>query len=336
MISAVSEQFWSDIEGDLPPGPGVVRRRVREDSNRNLFLGLTYPGRERLLGLAVDTEVLGDIRLPSTRALRTAKELGISGEVELRIILAAPEMASVFTPFCNDVIEAVAAAEDDQAGVSILLERFGHWQRLFALEGGGLSSHDAQALFGELWVLEHLFERPLGRKAIEAWRGPEREDRDFLMSGLGIEVKTTRADEPAAVTIANEDQLDVAGLDVLYLVALKLEVLHGGQGVTLNDSVNSVQGSLVSEAVALFRDKLLRYGYLDQHSDRYDDDVFVVREVTAFKVEEGFPRIVGSGLVAGVGSVTYRLGLAACEPWRRTLEEVRAAVILAASKEGIL
>ena len=329
MIPVISEQVWGNIEDQMPRGPGVVRRRVREDSERNLFVGLTYPGRERLLELVVSAEILGDLRLPSTRALRTVRETGARGEVEVRVILAAPEMANVFTPFCNDVIETVAAAEDDRAAVRVLLERFAHWQRLFASEGGGLSSLDAQALFGELWVLEHLFIPP-SVQSIEAWRGPDREDRDFLMNGLGIEVKTTRGDEPAAVTIANEGQLDVAGLDVLYLITLKLEVLLGGKGVTLNDSVASLQNALVPEAVPVFRDKLLRYGYLDQHSDRYDDVVYVIREVAAFRVEEGFPRIVGRDLVSGVGSVTYRLGLSACEPWRRTLEELRVAVTRAA------
>ena len=76
----------------------------------------------------------------------------------------------------------------------------------------------------------------------------------------------------------------------------------------------------------LFRDKLLRYGYLDQHSDRYSDVAYVIREVMTFKVEEGFPRIIENDLVPGVGSVRYRLALSACEPWRRTLHELHKAV----------
>ena len=332
MTPLIDEQVWDNIEEQIPRAPGVLRRRVREDSERNLFVGITYPGRERLLELAVSAEVFGDIRLPSTRALKTVREPGVAGEVEVRIILSAPEMAGVFTPFCNDVIEAVAATEDDRAAVSVLLERFAHWQRLFASEGGGLSSLDAQALFGELWVMEHLIMPLPCVQAIKAWRGPEREDRDFLMSGLGIEVKTTRGDEPAAVTIANEGQLDIVGLDALYLVALKLEVLQGGKGATLNDSVASMRAALVPEAVSLFRDKLLRYGYLDQHSNRYEDVIYVIREVEAFKVGEGFPRIIGKDLISGVGSVTYRLALSACEPWRQTVDELRSAVAMVASE----
>ena len=135
----IDEQVWSDIKAQIPPGPGVVRRRVREDSERNLFVGVTHPGGERVLELVVTADAVGDIRLPSTRALKTVQERGTTGQVEIRIVLAAPEMAGVFTPFCNDVIGAVAAAEDDRAAVSALHGRFAHWQSLFASEGGWLS-----------------------------------------------------------------------------------------------------------------------------------------------------------------------------------------------------
>ena len=327
----IGEQVWVELEAETPQGSGIVRRRVREDSERNLFVGVAHPGGERVLELIVSTDAVGDVSLPNTRGLKTSKGNEAAGEVELRIMLAAPEMAGVFTPFCDDVVQAVAAAEDDRVAVSTLLQRFAYWQRLFAAEGGGLSSIEAQALFGELWVLEHIFLPLSGVQSIEAWRGPDREDRDFLMSGLGIEVKTTRGDEPAAVTIANEAQLNVSGLAALYLVTVKLEVLRGGRGTTLNDSVTSIRDALVPEAVSQFRDKLLRYGYVDQHSDRYSDVVYVIREVATFSVEDGFPRIVESDLTSGVGSVTYRLAIAACEPWRRTLDELRTAVIHAAS-----
>ena len=322
----LGEHVWDELGAEAPPGPGIVRRRVRGDSARNIFIGVAYPGGERVLELVVSTDAAADINLPNTRALTTVQADGAPGEVELRIMLAAPEMAGVFTRFCDDVIGAVAAAQSDPGAVRNLLERFAHWQRLFAAEGGGLSSIEAQALFGELWVLENLFLSLGGSQSIEAWRGPDREDRDFLVSGLGIEVKTTRADEPAAVTISNEAQLDVAGLDALYLVILKLEALRGGKGSTLNDSVDSILDALALEAVPLFRDRLLRYGYFDQHSDRYNGVVYVIREVAVFRVEEGFPRILEKDLVPGVGSVTYRLALSACEPWRRALDELHAAV----------
>lgn len=327
----ISEQFWRELEAQTPPGPGIVRRRVREDSTRNLFIGVAHPRRERVLILVVSNDAAGNINLPATRALKTVQADGELGEIEFRITLIAPEMKDVFTPFCDDVIDAIAPADNDRGAVSILLERFANWQRLFATAGGGLSSLEAQALFGELWVLEHAFLPLSGVQSMEAWRGPDREDRDFLIKGLAIEVKTTSGDEPVTVIIANEGQLNVVGLDVLYLVALKLEVLKGGRGTTLNDAVASVRNALTPKAALLFRDKLLRYGYLDQRSDRYSDVAYVIRDVMTFRVEEGFPRIIENDLVPGVGSVRYRLALSACEPWRRTWQELHKAVADTAS-----
>ena len=328
----ISEQFWRELESQTPPGSGIVRRRVREDSTRNLFIGVAHPRRERVLILVVSANAADNINLPATRGLKTIQTDSGAGETELRITLITPEMKDVFTPFCSDVIDAVAPADNDRVAVSILLERFANWQRLFATAGGGLSSLEAQSLFGELWVLEHLFLPLSGVQSVEAWRGPDREDRDFLISGLAIEVKTTSGDEPVTVIIANEGQLNIGGLDVLYLVTFKLEVLKGGRGTTLNDAVASIRNALAPEVALLFRDKLLRYGYLDQHSDRYSDVAYVIREVMTFRVEEGFPRIIENDLVPGVGSVRYRLALSACEPWRRPLQELHKAVTDTASE----
>ncbi|MDE0671509.1 MAG: PD-(D/E)XK motif protein [Caldilineaceae bacterium] len=327
----ISEQFWRELEAQTPPGAGIVRRRVREGSTCNLFIGVAHPRRERVLILVVSANAASNINLPTTRGLKTIQTDGGTGEIELRITLIAPEMKNVFTPFCSDVIDAVAPADNDRVAVSILLKRFANWQRFFATAGVGLSSLEAQALFGELWVLEHLFLPLSGVQSVESWRGPDREDRDFLIRGLAIEVKTTSGDEPFTVIIANEGQLNVGGLDVLYLVAFKLEVLKGRRGTTLNDAVASIRSTLAPEAALLFRDKLLRYGYLDQHSDRYSDVAYVIREIMTFRVEEGFPRIIENDLVPGVGSVRYRLALSACEPWRRTLQELHKAVTDTAS-----
>lgn len=325
------EELWAELEAETLLGPGHLRRRVRADSERDLFIGVMLPNRERVLELAVTTEAADDLRLPATRALKILQEPSPPAKVEIRIVLAAPEMTGVFTPFCEDVIQAVAVSPDDRAAVSTLLERFTHWQRLFAAEGGGLSSLEAQALFGELWVLENVLLQSTSHRSIESWRGPEQENRDFLLNGLGIEVKTTRSQEPTFVTISSEAQLNTAGLETLYLIAIKLEVLEGGQGATLIDLVASVRRALAPEAISRFDDKLLRYGYVDQDADRYSDVVYVVREVAAFEVTDGFPRIIESDLVTGVGGVIYRLGLAACEPWRQNLDALSAAVVRAES-----
>ena len=124
----ISEQFWRELESQTPPGSGIVRRRVREDRTRNLFIGVAHPRRERVLILVVSADASGNINLPVTRGIKTIQTDGGPGEIELRIILIAPEMEDVFTSFCSDVIDAVAPADNDRVAVSILFERFANWQ----------------------------------------------------------------------------------------------------------------------------------------------------------------------------------------------------------------
>jgi hypothetical protein len=322
------EEIWADLEGRAPPGPGLVRRRVHEESARNLFLGVSFPARERVLVLVVTADSIEGVTLPSTKALRTTLEPAArEGESEVRVTLVVPEMAAVFTPFCEDVVTTVSVAPDDHAAVAALLERFAHWRRLLAAaDAMGLSNVEAQGLYGELWVVRNLVIPALGDSAIEAWRGPDREDRDVLISGVGLEVKTTIGDEPATVVITNERQLGLTGLRALYLIALKLEGLRGGAGETLNQAIDAVRSSVGPEAAAQFRDKLLDYGYLEQHAPRYDEIRYMLREVAAFEVTDGFPRISEADLRPGVGHVTYAVALSACEPWRRALDQVEAVV----------
>ncbi|MGE3961765.1 MAG: PD-(D/E)XK motif protein [Dehalococcoidia bacterium] len=326
----LEEGIWRAMESEVPPGSGVLRRRIREESARNLFLGIAHPGRERFLALVVGTAAASDLQLPSTGALRTFVETDPDDHAELRIVLTVPEMSGVFTSFCEDVSAAVAAVDSDERAVAVLVERFAFWRRLFTGDEPGLSALEAQALYGELWVLQHLVLPHLGHRTVDAWRGPIHEDRDFLFNALALEVKTTRGDEPTAVTITNEAQLDLAGLDRLYLVALKLDLLRGGRGDTLNSTVAAIREALEPIAAVEFRDKLLRYGYLDQQFERYTDTAYVIREVAIFRVEEGFPRIIERDLLPGVGSVTYRLALSACEKWRSSPAQLEEALVAAA------
>src|SRR5438046_1335099 len=117
----ITEEVWQELEKQHPAIPGLVRRRVREDSDRNLFLAVAHPSLQRALILGVAPDSAGDLpELPSTRALHTVVDSGPSGLVEVRVLLTAPEMARVFTPFADDVIEAVAGTKDDRGALQAM------------------------------------------------------------------------------------------------------------------------------------------------------------------------------------------------------------------------
>jgi hypothetical protein len=54
---------------------------------------------------------------------------------------------------------------------------------------------------------------------------------------------------------------------------------------------------------------LLRSGYNEIHRDLYLNEGYHVEEVNVFEVKEGFPRIVGSDLMPGVGGLKYTIDL---------------------------
>ena len=85
-----------------------MRRRVREDSERNLFVGVAHPGGERVLELVVSADAVGRHQTPkSLVALKTVQEPGTAGDKSRFVSFSLlPRWQSVFTPFCNDVIES--------------------------------------------------------------------------------------------------------------------------------------------------------------------------------------------------------------------------------------
>jgi hypothetical protein len=153
--------------------------------------------------LAVTNEVAGAIlELPKTKSIRTEIASYESNVVEITVRLVASEMKRVFTPFCEDVAESMAASESDGAAVQALLSRFMHWRRLLAsLSDSTLSPNEAMGLYGELWVLRNLIFPVCDQESAAVWRGPDRDDHDFVVKGFGIEVKSTGADKPIEVVI---------------------------------------------------------------------------------------------------------------------------------------
>jgi hypothetical protein len=171
--------------------------------------------------------------------------------------------------------------------------------------------------------MRHLIFPVLGDEAVRIWTGPDRDDRDFQVGTIGVEVKTTITDNPPVVEIRSERQLQTDGLPHLFLVAMSLDALPAGSGQTLNEIVDELDGGFSSAAQSDLRDRLLEYGYTGVHRHRYDRTRYTLRELWVLEVGEGFPRITENYLPSGIGRVRYHLALSGCGAWRRTPDELR-------------
>ncbi len=69
-------------------------------------------------------------------------------------------------------------------------------------------------------------------------------------------------------------------------------------------------------AEADLEEKLIAYGYLDTHQSLYATTGYTVREHAFYRVVQGFPRLVETDLIDGVGGVQYHLVIAACAAHR--------------------
>jgi hypothetical protein len=190
-----------------------------------------------------------------------------------------------------------------------------------------LSDEKQAGLFGELIVMRHLLTAGLpALSASSAWTGPLGAHQDFQYEGSSIEVKGSRQTQPTTVRISSERQLDATGMKRLFLVHVGLDPRLDGVGDSLPSLVDSVRQLCGRESNAglVLDDRLIAYGYLDVHAPRYEPLSFTVRNLDAFEVLEGFPRIVECDVPPGVGEVSYLLALSACEGFRVTPEVVWA------------
>jgi hypothetical protein len=236
----------------------------------------------------------------------------------------------VFTSLVQDVVTVTSEADDAEAAARAFQFRLGQWQRLLQRDRrSGLTDEEQRGLYGELCVLQdQVLPLLLPLEAVQAWTGPEGTAKDFQFpGGVALEVKTSLARPPHEIRIANERQLDDTGLEALFLLFRLLEV-HRGSGETLPHRVERLRKALspAPAARALLDERLEDYGYFDVHAVQYREAGYVPRSAHLYGVRDGFPRITGASLPAGVGGVSYVVSAAACAPFELPLHQLPAAL----------
>jgi hypothetical protein len=217
----------------------------------------------------------------------------------------------VFGRMCQDLYDETAQLETENEVANLFQVRLDLWQQLFnRLEGGILAGNQIKGLVAELTVLQHFLSSssrsPL--EVVAAWVGPLRSDQDFVFTDLAIEVKAVSAGK-GSVQISSIAQLDAPIRLVLWVISLK-ESSHGDTAnISLNGLVTSLETTLAQmpDALSLFRDRLLRYGYIEHSA--YDDCVFAITNQSTFWICENFPRLIRSNVPEGITAVSYSLRL---------------------------
>ena len=311
------------------------KRLFSADTPHGLWFALDEDGRPMLL-ITHDTTPPARSSLPELKGVEVfshREEGRTSARLGLRLRTA--EHRDLFERLCCDVAEAATLAETEAGAVSMFLNRMHRWHALLRRGSGRLSREEQKGLFGELYFLETV---PLDLYpplfAVQTWQGPAGEPKDFAFGQVGVECKTKSASGRDHVRISSEHQLDLEGLDQLFLFVLDLAPAPADHqdGETLKCLVERLRSRLAHQdeaAVDALNRSLESLGYL--HEDDYTEFTWLTQRSRQYAILDDFPRITPESFAAAVQNVTYRLDLTECELWLQEREIFRSTIIAEAS-----
>jgi hypothetical protein len=323
-------EVWGELEDAATgSGSGRLRRRVEAGSKMDLYLELVLPERHRAVSLTVAAAAAaGHEDPPQAAALdHVVSSDGPGQRVTFSLELNDRAAVDLFEVLADDLVGAVAAADEDAEGVGIWNGRIARWQRLLRRAPNGLGPELQRALMAELWILREVIAPVAGpAAAVRAWHGPSRSRHDFQLPRTSVEVKSCAANQPQVVTINGERQLDDVGTPALHLAHVSLDIHHNGPE-SLPAMVDSVRALAAgSGAEVELEDRLIEFGFADVHVGRYAGTGYTVRDSRFFHVVEGFPRLTEADLPEGVGGLRYRLAIAACADFEISAGEFRGVL----------
>lgn len=158
------------------------------------------------------------------------------------------------------------------------------------------SSHSLEierevGLFGELIVFLGLTRTVGSKEALAAWLGPQREEHDFALCGLNIEVKTTRS-ERRIHWIESLTQLCPTGSRPLWLVSCQITSAGPGAGNGLPDLVHLARAEARDdEDRAALEARLRQAGWRDRFERTCQGPWALRTKLAAFAVTDDFPRL---------------------------------------------
>lgn len=307
------ERVWSlaieKARDAPPPVDGFLFFLLDEMADKKVFGGVDA---EHNVVLALEVH-----EKPATATLRSAaldyfrlQREGF-GTWLMVLRLRRPELSPVFGRLCQDLIDGIGTADDEETLIRLVLRRLALWQRLFDQGGAGLlQSHQVMGLLAELLYMDSVLScgQRTASEVAAAWVGPSGADQDFRFSAEAVEVKAVG---PGArgITISSLRQLDGPLPVVLSVWSMRPASADEKGAFTLNGLAASLEQRFTSDPVALaaFRDSLLEVGYVEH--PHYDEVAFEPLQTEHFMIKGDFPRLTTTTVPVGVTSATYVLSL---------------------------
>lgn len=317
-VSKALTAAWEASSVEAGEGHGYYRRRIPLQLVLPVYAGVIVPGKVRCLSFDFEEAVLKGLNLRDHTCGYLVEADKQSGAERVFIHLqetAEAKPKDLFLILCADILDHILPCEAPAEVARTLHQRLRHWKMFFqnrSLEG--LSRDEYIGLFAEIDFFEKCLQKGLPPQILaDAWQGPLGTNQDFLFGSVAVEVKAVTANDAGSLRVTNIRQLDDTGLTGLFLshVAYDFRQGAGRNMLSLIESVRALL-HLAPDAGATFNNRLLAAGYLESDPSRFAGYGFTERQRAYYKVREGFPRILESGLSSGISEVCYSLNLAGC------------------------
>lgn len=215
----------------------------------------------------------------------------------------------IFLQITVDIIISSMNLRNESDYVNVFTSHLSKWGNMFNKNPDETLSKEKQlGLYGELLFITEMLEEGISpTDAVESWKGPDGEDKDFQVNGFGVEIKSS-VKTNMIVKINNIRQLDTEGFSGLFLYYRAFVRTDEGQN-TLPRIISELRTTFANTLVQTdFETKLLRAGFRDEHAHCYGYS-YKALSYAIFNVDDTFPKIVVGNVMTGVIDVEYVLDL---------------------------
>jgi hypothetical protein len=310
-------------ETQKPTGEIIIKTRIEDIPHLNCYAATNHITGQHLYIMSVSK----NIEIPELKNYRFKGveifPVETDDSCELNIYLLDNDLKDIFSLFIQNILEDIAESVTENEAMTKTLNVISKWKKLFdKINFNGLSIEQQKGLIGELLFINHLLDqRKSSRTILNAWTGPDFEDKDFLFRGTGIEIKLTSSKYPK-IKITNEGQLDAQNLTELFLILYTAEDVKDN-GFTLNSLISQTQEKLSTniDELKFFNERLMLLGYFEEDKEHYNK-MYSLKKSHSYSVSAEFPKIIKSQLPIGVYNTSYFIELSAVENFTVEMEEI--------------
>src|SRR5690606_138992 len=176
-------------ETQKPIGDIIIKTRIEDIPHLNCYAATNHITGQHLYIMSVSKNV----EIPGLKNYRfKGVEIFLvetDDFCELNIYLLDNDLKDIFSLFIQNILEDVAESVTESEAVTKTLNVISKWKKLFdKINFNGLSIEQQKGLIGELLFINHLLDhRKSPSTILNAWTGPDFEDKDFVFRGTGIE-----------------------------------------------------------------------------------------------------------------------------------------------------